>query len=534
MSLSLFDIVGPVMIGPSSSHTAGAARIGFLAGKIAGTAAEQVTLYFHPVLMQTYTGHRTHAALIGGLLGYREDDLRLKTALQDAAQRGLTFDVQQVERSQLKFPAEVASGASGAADVHPNTMRLRIVTKEGTTIVNGISVGGGCIEITEIDGLAVQLDGNYPFLLVRAAAPFESGVARLLGAGQIIATYVGATAQGALACWVLREPAPQTLLDAIASQPHVTAVRAVPALSNLQQIQAVPAFSNFAEFATLASDKGLAAAAADYEEQRTGKSAAEIRGIFHDILRVMREAVATGLENKLELLGGFCAGDDGAKMMAAYREGKTISGGILPLAIARALSVMEVNGSMGRVVATPTAGSAGVLPGVIFCLAESLKKTEDDLCDALLVAAAIGVCIANKASLSGAVGGCQGEIGVAAAITASAAAFLGGGDPEQCIQAAALTLKNLLGLICDPPAGPVEVPCIKRNAIGVAAALMAADMALAGIKSYIPPDEVVDALVDVQKLLPQQLKGSTIGGLGCTVTGQKMRLEWQLKLKQMS
>jgi len=174
MSLSLFDIVGPVMIGPSSSHTAGAARIGFLAGKIAGTAAEQVTLYFHPVLMQTYTGHRTHAALIGGLLGYREDDLRLKTALQDAAQRGLTFDVQQVERSQLKFPAEVASGASGAADVHPNTMRLRIVTKEGTTIVNGISVGGGCIEITEIDGLAVQLDGNYPFLLVRAAAPFEA------------------------------------------------------------------------------------------------------------------------------------------------------------------------------------------------------------------------------------------------------------------------------------------------------------------------------------------------------------------------
>jgi L-serine dehydratase len=533
MSLSLFDIVGPVMVGPSSSHTAGAARIGFLAGKIAGIAAEQVTLYFHPVLMQTYAGHRTHAALIGGLLGYREDDLRLKTALQDAAQQGLTFDVKQVEHSQLKSPSEVASAAS-VTDVHPNTMRLRIVTKEGTTVVNGISVGGGCIAITEIDGVAVQLDGNYPFLLVRSAASIESGVTRLLGDRQIIAAYAGTTPQGSLACWVLRDPAPQAVLDAIASQPYVTAVRAVPALSNLQQRQEAPAFSNFVEFSAFASDKGLAVAAAEYETQRTGKSAAEIREIFHAILRVMHESVATGLENKLELLGGFCAGDDAAKMMAAYREGRTISGGILPLAIARALSVMEVNGSMGRVVATPTAGSAGVLPGVIFCLAESLKKTEDDLCDALLVAAAVGVCIANKASLSGAVGGCQGEVGVAAAITASAAAFLGGGDPEQCIQAAALTLKNLLGLICDPPAGPVEVPCIKRNAIGVAAALMAADMALAGIKSYIPPDEVVDALVNVQKLLPQQLKGSTIGGLGSTVTGQKMRMEWQLKVKQMS
>jgi L-serine dehydratase len=534
MSLSLFDIVGPVMVGPSSSHTAGAARIGFLAGKIAGIAAEQVTLYFHPVLMQTYAGHRTHAALIGGLLGYREDDLRLKAALEDAAQRGLTFDVKPIERSRLKSPAEATSSSGGGPDVHPNTMRLKIVTKEGTTIVSGISVGGGCIEITEIDGLAVQLDGNYPFLLVRSAVPIERHVTRLLGDGQIVATYAGATAQGFLACLVLRELAPQALLDAIASQPYVTAVRAVPALSNLQQLQVPPTFSNFSEFLALASDKGLAAAAAEYETKRTGRSAADIREIFRDILRVMRESVATGLENKFELLGGFCAGDDGAKMMTAYREGRTISGGILPLAIARALSVMEVNGSMGRVVAAPTAGSAGVLPAIIFCLAESLKKTDDDLCDALLVAAAVGVCIANKASLSGAVGGCQGEIGVAAAIAASAAAFLGGGDPEQCIQAAALTLKNLLGLICDPPAGPVEVPCIKRNAIGVAAALMAADMALAGIKSYIPPDEVVDALVNVQKLLPQQLKGSTIGGLGCTATGEKMRLEWQLKLKQMN
>ena len=245
MSLSLFDIIGPVMVGPSSSHTAGAARIGFLAGKIAGVAADQVTLYFHPVLMQTYAGHRTHAALIGGLLGYREDDLGLKTALEDAARQGLSFDVKPVEH-----------GPGGAAAVHPNTMRLSIVTSEGTTLVNGISVGGGCIEITEIDGVAVRLDGNYPFLLVRSSAPIESSIAPLLGDGQIIAAYAGATSQGSLACWVLRQPVPPALLDAIAGLPYVIAVRAVAALADFPQMQETPAFSTLAEFLTFAGDQG--------------------------------------------------------------------------------------------------------------------------------------------------------------------------------------------------------------------------------------------------------------------------------------
>jgi L-serine dehydratase len=518
MSLSLFDIIGPIMLGPSSSHTAGATRIGFLAGLIAGSEPQHVTLNFHPVLMQTYAGHKTHAGLIGGLLGCREDDLRLKTALQIAAQKGLTYDVKQID----------------PPDVHQNTMRLKITTREGnTTVVNGVSVGGGCIEITQIDGLAVKLDGNYPVLLVRARKPIGNELRALLPTGQIIAEYLGAAGEDYLACWVMQQPVSQAVLDRI-SAAGATAIRNIPALSSMQQVNSSPAFSTFEEFVNFSRGRSLAVAAVEYEERRSGRPAAEIRKLFHDILRIMRESVTTGLETKLELLGGFCAGDDGAKMLAAYRKGKTISGGILPLAIARALSVAEVSGAMGRVVAAPTAGSAGILPGVLLSVAEELGRNDEQLCDALLVAAAVGMVIANRSSLSGAVGGCQGEIGVAAAMTASAAALLGGGDAEQCVHAAALTLKNLLGLICDPAAGPVEVPCIKRNAIGVAAALMAADMVLAGIKSYIPPDEVVDALVNVQKLLPQELKGSTIGGLGCTRTAQRMRLEWQEKIKQMA
>ena len=188
MSLSLFDIIGPIMLGPSSSHTAGATRIGFLAGLIAGSEPQHVTLNFHPVLMQTYAGHKTHAGLIGGLLGCREDDLRLKTALQIAAQKGLTYDVKQID----------------PPDVHQNTMRLKITTRAGnTTVVNGISVGGGCIEITQIDGLTVKLDGNYPVLLVRARKPIGNELRALLPASQIIAEYLGAAGEDYRACWVM-------------------------------------------------------------------------------------------------------------------------------------------------------------------------------------------------------------------------------------------------------------------------------------------------------------------------------------------
>jgi len=517
MSLSLFDIVGPVMVGPSSSHTAGAARIGFLAGLIAGSEPLDVILYFHPVLMQTYAGHRTHAALIGGLLGYREDDLRLRTSLQTASKRGITYRVEQIE----------------TVDIHQNTMRLKITTKDRDVLVNGVSIGGGCVEITEIDGVTVMLDGNSPALIVRSRVPVTETTRTILSRHHIIAEYSGIVGEEYLSCWILLEQPSQVTVSEITQNSQVIEVNSIPSLGKLPKTCDSPAFTNLTELVDLASSHGMVAAAVEYEQRRSGQSVQCIRGIFYDLLDVMRKSIASGFTDEVKLLGGFCAGDDGTKMLGAYHANRTICGGILGLGIAQALSVLEINGSMGRVVAAPTAGSAGVLPGVIFSIADRLGKTEDELCDSLLIAAAVGLCIANKASLSGAVGGCQAEIGVAAAMAASAATYLGGGDAKQCVQAAALTLKNLLGLICDPPAGPVEVPCIKRNAFGVAAALTGAEMSLAGIKSYIPPDEVVDALVNVEKLLPQELKGSTIGGLGCTCSGQKMRVEWQKKLKQM-
>jgi L-serine dehydratase len=191
---------------------------------------------------------------------------------------------------------------------------------------------------------------------------------------------------------------------------------------------------------------------------------------------------------------------------------------------------MTLNGCMGCVVAAPTAGSSGVLPGALLTAAEHLSSDIAEIEDALLVAAMTGALIAMRAPVSGALGGCQSEIGVASAMTAAALAQLSGGTAKEVVHASSLALKNILGLICDPVAGPVEIPCIKRNAIGVANAFAASDMAIAGIESIIPPDEVVDALINVQKLLPVELRGSMRGGLASTPTAQKLKDKWFAKL----
>ena len=208
----------------------------------------------------------------------------------------------------------------------------------------------------------------------------------------------------------------------------------------------------------------------------------------------------------------------------AIAEGKTISKGIIPVAVAKAIGVMEHNGSMGCIVAAPTAGSSGIVPGAMVAVQEAYDLTDGQLVDALFVSALMGVIMAEKGvSFSGSVGGCQGEIGVSSAITAAGLASIFTDDPETVMHAMALCMKNLLGLVCDPIAGPIEVPCIKRNAVGVANSFISADLALAGIRSFIPPDEVIDALIDVEERLPNELKCATIGGLACTKTAQCVR-----------
>jgi L-serine dehydratase len=212
-------------------------------------------------------------------------------------------------------------------------------------------------------------------------------------------------------------------------------------------------------------------------------------------------------------------GGDGEKLEAALNQGILLGGDYLNQVTAEALKIAECNACMKRIVAAPTAGSCGVLPAVILPLYRAGKFSKEQICRALTVAAGFGQVIAHRATLSGAEGGCQAEVGSASAMAAAALVFLQGGTPEQCAHSASIALGNLLGLVCDPVAGLVEVPCVKRNVIGAVGAVAAANMALAGLTSVIPCDEVIDAMGAVGKQLHFSLRETGLGGLAGTPTG---------------
>ena len=247
-----------------------------------------------------------------------------------------------------------------------------------------------------------------------------------------------------------------------------------------------------------------------------GDSLAKMAQAWH----VMREAseVYTGERRSLSGL----AGGQG-KLMHDYAAQNPVGGEFMAQVIAEALSMGESNACMRRVVAAPTAGASGVLPAVLIPLYWRENLPEEKVLEALFTASGIGAVIAYRACISGASGGCQAEIGSASAMAAGALVYLRGGTEEQLCHAVAMALKNLMGLVCDPVAGLVEVPCIKRNVIGAVNAIAAADMALAGIESRIPVDEVIDAMGEVGRRLPVELRETALGGLAATPTGRAVK-----------
>ena len=220
-------------------------------------------------------------------------------------------------------------------------------------------------------------------------------------------------------------------------------------------------------------------------------------------------------------------GGDGMKMRQYTLRGKAMTGGYVSEVIAEALGMAESNACMCRIVAAPTAGSCGVLPAVMLPLCKHEKLSQHQILEALYVASGIGAVIAHKASIAGASGGCQAEIGTASAMAAGALVALRGGSGEQIGHAVAMALKNLMGLVCDPVAGLVEVPCVKRNVIGAVNAVSAADMALAGIESRIPVDEVIEAMGEVGRRMPVEFRETALGGLAVTPTGQAVKARMQ-------
>lgn len=258
------------------------------------------------------------------------------------------------------------------------------------------------------------------------------------------------------------------------------------------------------------------------EMELQGKTREKITKEMKKVLDVMLSSSKEAIENEIKSVSGLIGGD--AKKLDEYRKNnETICGDTIVKAMARALSSSEVNAAMGRIVAAPTAGSCGILPAAIITVAEKFNKIEEDMIDALFTASGIGQIIAKNATISGAEGGCQAECGAAAAMAAGAIVEMLGGTPDMCLNAGAIAIKNIMGLICDPIAGLVDAPCAKRNASGVVNAMISAELSLAGIKSIIPFDEVVEAMYRVGKALPESLRETALGGIATTPTGIKLR-----------
>ncbi len=254
------------------------------------------------------------------------------------------------------------------------------------------------------------------------------------------------------------------------------------------------------------------------EVRETGASAESILEKLSRTWRVMKEAASAGIATDLKSVSGLTGGD-AARYYNHIRNRKNLLGGMEAKAVAYALATSGYNAAMGVIAAAPTAGSAGILPGVLLAAQEEYGFQDRDALDALLTAGGVGAVTATRASISGAAGGCQAECGTAAAMAAAALCDVMGGSPRQCVNAAALALKNSLGLVCDPVAGLVEVPCIKRNGIYAVLAIAAADLSLAGIESFVPLDEVIDAMYQIGCGMPACVRETGEGGLAATATG---------------
>lgn len=282
-------------------------------------------------------------------------------------------------------------------------------------------------------------------------------------------------------------------------------------------------YRTVAELVELANQKGqtIGQVAMEQEIFSSGRTREEVYSLMEKNLLVMEQAVDRGMNEKVISRSGLTGGD-ALRLKNYANSGTSLTRGVILNSVNYALATSEVNAAMGLIVATPTAGSSGVLPGCLLSAAKELGSQREALVYALFNAGGIGYVIANNATISGAAGGCQAEIGAASAMAASAVVELAGGSPKASANAAAIALKNLLGLTCDPVAGLVEVPCVKRNSMGAAVAIVAADMAMAGITSVIPVDEVIEAMYKIGNLMPSCLRETSLAGLAITPTGREL------------
>jgi L-serine dehydratase len=503
------EAIGPVMRGPSSSHCAAALRIGRLVRDLMDGDLQEVLVEFDTTgsLATTHESQGSDMGLCGGLLGWDATDERLVTSIEAIRDAGIVVEMQITDL--------------GAA--HPNTYRLTLENATEMHRVTAISTGGGMIEIVGIDGARVSIRGDYYETLVytdtggdwlaRALEELADVDVVLFHEGEGI-QFVEIKAQRHFA---------QDLLLRICADNAIHQIRRLsPVLPVLSRKNLSVPFITCAEMVAHNADKELDLweLALHYESARGNLSHEQVLHKMQDLVRIIQSSIQQGIEGT-EYADRILGAQSGA-FKTEMEGGRLLDGGILNQMILSITALMEVKSAMGVIVAAPTAGACGGLPGACIGAASAMGLSPEEMVRAMLAAGLIGVFIAARATFAAEVAGCQAECGAGSAMAAAALVTLAHGTMEQAVGAASMALQNVLGLICDPVANRVEVPCLGRNVMAASNALACANMALAGFDAVVPLDEVIETMLRVGKSLPSALRCTALGGLSITKTSREI------------
>jgi L-serine dehydratase len=500
--ISIFnDVLGPVMRGPSSSHTAGSHRIGRIARSLLGENPVSAVLTFDPEgsYARTFREQGADLGFASGFLGWPMTDDRFPQALDLAARQGLSIEFRIA-------PLQTAE--------HPNTVEIELTGQSDRTLrVVAESTGGGLVVFKRIGGWPVRVTGKVNEVLIECRAGARDEILALLaGPGKTEVIFPGG------------EDEDKLLLDFQApSFPEEAVINRIRNLSGVRYVWPVePVFfvrkgeavvTSAAEMVSWAGARGvsLGRLGLEYESELLGLSGKEARQEMLHRWDVMRSAVELGFQTqKVELKLIQPAAES---IFLAESEGRLALGGPHARAAARAMAGLQTSNSGGVVCAAPTGASSGVIPGVLLTLAEENRLNEEAVALALFAAGAVGLVIARRATFAAEVAGCQVEIGAAGAMAAAAVVEAAGGTAGQALDAAAVSLQNSMGSVCDLVQGLCEIPCHTRNAAASSGAFICADLILGGYVNPVPLDETVDAAFSVGKMLPPELRCTSLGGL---------------------
>lgn len=500
------DVIGPVMRGPSSSHSAAALRIGRICLDVMDGSIEDAYIEFDPngSLATTHSGQGSDMGLFGGFLGWDTDDERLKDYEQ------------HIEDAGIKIKIDIHDiGAE-----HPNTYKITLSNQHETHQVIGISTGGGMIEIIEIDQAPVSMLGDFfvTLLYVEPENNVYDTIASLnlgetkqhKGSSNFISVHSNENQQKEL----LKEVSP---FENILSKKTISPVLPIKSRKDLK----VP-FITAEEMLEFNTDKNLNLweLAVQYESIRGDIPPREVFDRMGKIVDIMQNSIKLGLqgtEYKDRILGA-----QSLSFKKNLDQKKLVPGDVLNNSVMYTSAMMEIKSSMGVIVAAPTAGSCGALPGTLIGTAHTLNLTRDSIIKAMLAAGLIGVFITEHATFSAEVGGCMGECGSASGMAAAGVVVLQGGTLTQALAAASMALQSCLGLICDTVADRVEAPCLNRNVMAASTAISCANMALSNYDQVIPLDEVIETMKRVGDAIHHTLRCTGLGGLAITKTAKQL------------